>query len=330
MKDFEYAAPRSEHEVVELLSAEAGRTAVLAGGTDLIPLLKKMIATPDRVVNIMEVNSLKQLEMASDGGVFIGAAVTLDRLLDSDYLSAYTAITQAIRGLNSMQLQCQGTIGGDLCQRPHCWFFRHGRGLLADGGRQIEDGDNRYHAILGNAGPAKFVSGSRLAPALIALGATFRIVGPNPSDESVLPAEEFFRTPRHEGEGENILRPNQLLTHIYLPPAGNSSSGTYEVRHGEGPDDPLATASAALHIAEGIVHGARIVLGHVAPTPWLASEAAQSLLGQRVTPESAAAAGEAAVARATPLSNNAYKVQLAKVATKRAILLAAGLETGGF
>ena len=229
-----------------------------------------------------------------------------------------------------MQLQCQGTLGGEILQRPQCWFFRDNRGLLAAGGKLAEQGDNRYHAIFGNQGAAKFVSASRLAPALIALGATARVIGPEAADEQFVPVEKLFRVPRHEGERENTLAPGQLVTHILLPPADGIANATYEVRHGEGPDYPLAAAAAALRIEGGIVREAKIVLGHVAPTPWISDEAAAALVGRPVNAETAEAAGAAAVASATPLSNNEYKVQLAKVAVKRAILRAAGLETGGF
>jgi xanthine dehydrogenase YagS FAD-binding subunit len=229
-----------------------------------------------------------------------------------------------------MQIQCQGTLGGEILQRPQCWFFRDNRGLLAAGGKMVEQGDNRYHAIFGNQGAAKFVSASRLAPALIALGATARVIGPGDEDEQFIPVEQLFRVPRHEGERENTLGPGQLVTHILLPPADGVSSGTYEVRHGEGPDYPLAAATAALRIEGGIVKDAKIVMGHVAPTPWISHEAADAIRGLAVTAETAESAGNAAVASATPLSNNTYKVQLAKVAVKRAILRAAGLETGGF
>jgi xanthine dehydrogenase YagS FAD-binding subunit len=125
------------------------------------------------------------------------------------------------------------------------------------------------------------------------------------------------------------LAPNQIITHVMLP-ATDLSSATYEVRHGEGPDYPLTAAAAALKIEGGVVRSARIVLGHVAPTPWLSGEAAGALVGRTVDEQSAGDAGDAAVASATPLSNNGYKVQLARTAVKRAVLLAAGLETGGF
>lgn len=328
MKNFEYAAPRTEAEVLQLLSPEPGKVELLAGGTDLVGLLKAMIVTPERVVNIMEIPSLKEITELPDGSVSVGATVTLDQILAHPYLDQYPAIKQAIRGINSRQLQCQGTVGGEVCQRPQCWYYRSGRGLLA---ADAPRGADRFHAILGNSGPAKFVHASRVAPALIALDARFRILGPASDQELFLNAEDFFRTPQREGQREHTLQPTQLLTHILLPPIDGRTCATYEVRHGEGPEYPLAAASAALQLdLLGTVRAAKIVLGQVAPTPWLSVEAARALAGQRVSPALAEMAGQAAVASATPLSENAYKIQLARVAVKRAVLLAAGLETGGF
>jgi xanthine dehydrogenase YagS FAD-binding subunit len=299
--------------------------------------MKEMVVTPDRVVNIMEVPSLKTIEELPNGGVSIGAAVTLDVLLGHPYLDLYPAVKQAIRGINSMQLQCQGTLGGEVCQRPQCWFYRNGMGLLS---ADVARGANHYHAILNNDGPAKFVNNSRLAPALIALEAQVRVVGLAGSDrsddgervmEKLVPVEQLFRMPRREGDRILALAPDQLLTHVVLPPIAGRTCATYEVRQGAGPEYPLAAASAALRLDDlGFVRSAKVALGHVAPTPWIAQEAAQVLVGHRVDESRADLAGSAAVSRATPLSENEYKVQLAKVAVKRAILLAAGLNTGGF
>ncbi|HUE72231.1 MAG TPA: FAD binding domain-containing protein [Pirellulaceae bacterium] len=329
MKNFEYATPTTEAEVLELL-ADGGQAEILAGGTDLVGLMKKMVINPDRVVNVMEVPSFKTLEQLDGGVVAIGATVTLDVLLSHPYLDPYPAIRHAIGGIASAPLQCQGTLGGEVLQRPQCWFYRGGKGLLAAAGRDVEDGDNRFHAIFGNSGAAKFVSSSRIAPALIALGATARVVGPSPTDEQFLPVEALFRIPRHEGERENTLLPGQVVTHVILPPVDEATSATYEVRHGEGPDYPLASAAAAIRFEGGFIKDAKIVLGQVAPTPWISHEAADAIIGYSLNEETAEAAGKAAVASAQPLSMNGYKVQLAKTAVKRALLLAAGKETGGF
>jgi xanthine dehydrogenase YagS FAD-binding subunit len=331
MKAFEYAAPRRENQVCELLATADGPAEIVAGGTDVVGLMKKMLVNPSRVVNIKEVASLRGIS-ADSTGVTVGATTTLDEMLESPHLDAFPAIKQVIRNIGSPQLQQQGTLGGELCQRPQCWYYRNGYGLLESAGL-IERGENRYHAIFGNEGLAKFVSPSRLAPALIALGAQLRVIGGGDS-ESRFPVEALYRTPRLAGERELSLEPDQLVTHVHLPLNGGGkaklANASYEVRHGEGPDYPLVACSAALEIKAGVVTNAQIVLGHVAPTPWLSAPAAEALLGRPLSAESIREAGEAAVAWATPLSDNGYKVHLAKVAVERAIKLAAGLPTGGF
>jgi len=331
MKAFEYSAPKHESDVVSLLSSQPGETEILAGGTDLLPLMQKLLVTPSRLVNIKEVASLKTVSVDSTG-VTLGAAVTLDDLLNDARLDIFPSIKQVIRNIAAPQLQQQGTLGGELCRRPTCWYFRNGYGLLG-AAKLVERGENRFHAIFGNGGPAKYVSPSRLAPALIALGAHVRIVGAADS-EMKLPLEAFYRTPRHELQRETVLEPNQLLTHVHIPVDATSrrapANAAYEVRHGAGPDEPLVSCAAALEIVDGIVRNAQIVLGQVAPTPWLSAPAADALVGKPVNAQTAREAGEAAVAWATPLSDNGYKVQLAQVAVQRSILLAAGLPTGGF
>jgi xanthine dehydrogenase YagS FAD-binding subunit len=325
MKSFEYAAPRTEAEVVRLLAECPQGSAILAGGTDLVGLMKKMVETPDRVVNIMEVDSLKSIESDGASGVRIGAAVTLDDVADHPLLAPLSALTDAIRRINSMQLLCQGTIGGELFQRPRCWYYRDGHGLLNN---LVQQGENSQHAIFDNQGPAKFVAASRLAPALIAMNASVRVIGPNGA-ESIRPVEAVFQTPRREGQRENTLGASELVTHIMLPDPASWVSGSYEVRQGCGPDFPLAAAACGFTHSGGVVQKARIVLGHVAPSPRISHEAAEFLQGKVIDEAVADAAGDVAVRHATPLSCNSHKVQLAKVAVKRAVLTAAGLETGG-
>ncbi|REJ66154.1 MAG: molybdopterin dehydrogenase [Planctomycetota bacterium] len=334
MNNFAYAQPRRLESLLALLSPTPGETEVLAGGTDLVGLLRERVLTPERVVNVCDVEELQGVHEVPEGGALaLGAAMRLDELHEHSLLESYTALHQAICGLRSLQYQAQSTLGGELCRRPRCWYFRAGHGLLADGGRLIREGDNRYHAIFDNAGPAKFVSASRLAPALIALDARAVLVGPEPDYLSVIPLEELYQTPIDESQRETILQPNQVLAQILLPQADASAavaSAAYEVRHGEGPDDPLAAAAASLRIESGVVRQAKLVLGQVAPTPRVADTASRLLVGHAVDQLRAEAAGRAAVADATPLSRNEYKVQLAEVAATRAILKAAGLATGGF
>jgi xanthine dehydrogenase YagS FAD-binding subunit len=249
--------------------------------------------------------------------------VTLEELLASAVIrEEYPSLAEAARGVSSPQIRNMGTVGGDLCQRPRCWYFRLGYGLLAKdaaGQPMVPVGDNRYHAIFGG-GPAYFVSASSLGPALIALGAKVKIAAA--SGERELPVEQFFVAPKDDATREVALRPNEILAEVMVPSAPGRNA-TYEVRQKEALDWPLATASVALRMKGTAVASARVVIGHVAPVPWVAMQAEQMLAGKTITEDVAVQAGEAAVAGATPLSQNAYKVQLARVAVKRALLQAA-------
>jgi xanthine dehydrogenase YagS FAD-binding subunit len=326
MRPFEYARPETEAEAVAFLAEHDGQTAVLAGGTDLLNLLKQDVIAAQRVVDIKHIPSLYDV-VPENGGVKIGALVTLADLQQHALAADYQSLIDVVEGVRAIQIQCAGTIAGDLCLHPNCWYYRNGYGLTAwqNGESLVAAGDNRYHAILGNQGPAKFVSASRFAPACIAWNAKVRIAGPSPTMAEWVPLEYFYVTPRTNSQGHTILQPGQLITHVWLPAAENVCSATYEVLQLEGLDWPLASAAACVEIEGGIVRDARVVLGHVAPVPWVAASAARWLVGRPVTEETAATVGDMSVAGATPLSMNEYKVQLARTAVKRAVLKAAGL-----
>jgi xanthine dehydrogenase YagS FAD-binding subunit len=323
MQNFEYANPSTVKEAVSLLGSDWSDAHVLAGGTDQISLMKDYVHTPKRVVNIKNIKELHGISKSGQG-LRIGAAVTFDEIaIDASLRSEYPSISTAVLGITSPQIRNMGTVGGDLCQRPRCWYFRNGYGLLAlkDGKSLVPNGENRYHAIFGG-GPAYFVSASSLGPALIALGAKVTLV--SPSGKRTVDVEKFFVIPKDPQTREVDLKPNEILTEILIPSSAGMKNATYEVRQKEALDWPLATASVALQMNGNSVKSARIVLGHVAPTPWVATEAGQSLSGQSISEDTAAKAGDAAVAGAAPLSQNAYKVQLARVAVKRALLAASG------
>ena len=195
-----------------------------------------------------------------------------------------------------------------MCQRPRCWYFRNGMGLLpitADGKSMVVEGDNRYAAILGNDGPAYFVSPSTIAPVLIAYGAKIRFYSAKSPESGVreLPLEKFFVIPKAESELEHDLRPGEMVLEIVVPPpARNLRVTNYEVRQKAAFDWPLATATVALEMNGEQVSSARVVLGHVAPIPWISSAAAQALVGKNISEESAQAAAAAALsgAKAAP------------------------------
>jgi xanthine dehydrogenase YagS FAD-binding subunit len=185
----------------------------------------------------------------------------------------------------------------------------------------VAAGENRYHAILGNSGPAKFVSPSTIVPVLIAYGASMRLVGPRGSRELLL--ERFYVIPTSETEREHDLKPNEMVAEVILPPPGEMKIAHYEIRQKQAFDWPLAVAAVGLTMNGSSVQSARVVIGYVAPIPWRSAEAEGSLMGKSISEGSAKAAADAALQKATPLSHNAYKVQLAKVAVKRAIMKAA-------
>jgi xanthine dehydrogenase YagS FAD-binding subunit len=250
--------------------------------------------------------------------------VTIQELADNPKVAhAYPVITKTANEIAGPQIRNMATIGGNLCQRPRCWYYRTGHGLLAKdtkGQSLVPGGDNRYHAILGNTGPAFFVSPSTLAPLFIALGATVRLVGPNGKRE--LPLEKFYRIPTSETEREHDLKPNEIVTEVIVPLLAGAKAATYEVRHKEAMEWPLALASVVLNMKGNIVRSARVMLGHVAPVPWRSPEAEAALVGNPITEAVALAAGNAAVANAKSLGRNGYKIQVARVAVKRAILAA--------
>jgi xanthine dehydrogenase YagS FAD-binding subunit len=323
MQAFEYARPKSAQEAIQLLAGGEGEALALAGGTDLISLMKDGVAAPKRLVSLQHVSELKGISYRSGAGLRLGAAVTLEELLENaEVREHYPGLVQAAEGVSSPQVRSTGTVGGDLCQRPRCWYYRAGYGLLAvyQDKPLVPDGDNRYHAILGNSGPAYFVSPSSLAPILIALDAKVKLHGPQGARE--LSVQEFFVTPQSAQESEHALKPGELVTEILAPPPGEAKMAVYEVREKEALDWPLAAAAVVLKLEGGRVQSARVVLGHVAPVPWPAPEAEEALKGKAVDEDVAWEAGKAALSKATPLSKNAYKVQLARVAVKRAILRA--------
>ena len=323
MRPFEFASPATPAQAVTLLGATWGNVEVLAGGTDLLALMKDDVVQPRRLVNLKEIHELIGVTSTRQE-LRIGALTTLGDLADNaNIIKDYPALADALNEAASPQIRNLATIGGNLCQRPRCWYFRNGFGLLPkdeSGKDLVTNGENRYHAILGNDGPAKFISPSTIAPMLIAYGAKVRVVGPKTSREVAL--EKFFVIPRAATEREHDLRPNEIITEIVVPPPV-ANAAHYEVRQKAAFDWPLAVAAVTLTTQGSTVSTARVVLGSVAPIPWISPEAEHAMVGKEMSESTASAAAEAALRNARPLSQNGYKVQLARVAVKRAILKAA-------
>ncbi len=333
MRAFEYVSPTNKEQVATLLGEHGS---ILAGGTDLLALMKDDVVAPQRLVNIKQIDQLRGVSYQPGNGLRIGALTTIAEFAeDPNVRRSYPVLADAANEAASPQIRNLATMGGNMCQRPRCWYFRNGMGLMTktpDGKSMVLEGDNRYAAILGNNGPAYFVSPSTIAPVLIAYGAKIRLYsGKSPgSGVRELPLEKFFVIPKSENELEHDLKPGEMVIEIVVPaPTQNLNAASYEVRQRAAFDWPLAQASVALEMDGNTIKRARVVLGHVAPIPWISPEAAQTLVGKSISPDTAMAAANAAVAQAKPLSHNKYKITLAKVAVKRAILQAAGQSSGG-
>src|SRR5437588_5290910 len=324
MKNFTVYRPSTAEQAVALLDTKWGPAELLAGGTDLLDLQKEYIAQPEKVISLSGITGLAGIKSGKDG-VTIGAGTKLaDIAADADLKKLFPALTTAAGDVGGPQIRNMGTLGGNLCQRNRCWYFRdeHVDCLLKGGERCFAlDGDNRYHAVFTKGHKCVIVHPSTLAPALIALGATADVVGPKGQKRTVA-LNKFFQAPSRGGEREHVLAPNEVVLAVTIP-NGGLSNASYEVRHKQAYDWPLVQAAVAFKGAGG-AKGVQIVLGHVAPTPVVATGAAKALEGKAVNEETAAAAGKAAAEGAKPLSQNEYKVKLIEVAVKRALLTAAG------
>jgi xanthine dehydrogenase YagS FAD-binding subunit len=238
----------------------------------------------------------------------------------------YPAVVAAGGEIGTPQIRNQGTVGGNINQRPRCWYFRNEEFVCyKKGGNRCFSpaGENQFHAIFGNNGPSHIVHPSSLAVPFVAYGARFRLV--SAAGERDVSASEYFTMPTLRNVlKENVLGDDELLTHVILPPPGNVKSGHYEVRYKASHDWPLAFATVVLAMNGNTIQSARVVLGAVAPVPWRSEDAERALAGKPLNEQTATEAADAAIRAAQPLTRNGYKVQIARTSVKRAILQAAG------
>ena len=328
MKAFSYVNPTSERDAAAAMKYD-GIVLPLAGGQDLLARMKDYIDTPERLVNVKNALDASVTTMPN-GGLRIGAAMKIvDLAAHPEIAKLYPAVPAAAIEIGTPQIRNQGTVGGNINQRPRCWYFRNEEFVCyKKGGSRCfaVEGENQYHAIFGNDGPSHIVHPSSLAVPFLAYGASFRIV--SASGEREVPAADYFTMPTLQNVmKENVLADEELLTHVILPPPGNVKSGHYEVRYKASHDWPLAFATVVLAMNANTINSARVVLGAVAPVPWRSKPAEAALAGKPLNEETAAAAAEAAVSEAKPMSGNAYKVQIARATVKRAVLSAAGTKT---
>jgi xanthine dehydrogenase YagS FAD-binding subunit len=331
MKSFTNSNARDLQHAVTLAqqTRQQGRAAsFVGGGSDLLALVKERIATPDVLVNLKTIKGLDQVRPAN-GGVNIGGLITLDVLSRNDVIRRqYTVLAEAAETVATPQIRNVGTLAGNVCQRPWCWYFRNGFPCYKNGGNTCFSfaGENQFHAIFGG-GPSYIVHPSDTAVALLALDAKFRIVGP--SGERVLAATDFFALPQQNPARENVLAADEALAEVQIPaPRAGTRSTYHKIMDREAWTHAVVSAAIVLELENQVCRNARVVLGGVAPIPWRLPKVEQMLAGQRVTEDLAAKAAETALEGARPLAKNAYKVPLTKGVVRRTLLELATRRTG--
>jgi len=327
MRAFEYVKPTTVDEAVRELGRSWAEAKILAGGIDLLGELKEGIIAPQRIVNLKGVSGLRYIRFSEKEGLRLGALATLEEIETHQIIrQRYTALAEAAHSVGTPQIRNVGTIGGNLCQRPRCWYYRdeHTKCLKKGGPMCFAyNGENKYHAILGG-GPCYIVHPSDCAPALIAFRASVTIVSPR--GQRSVPVEEFFVLPSRRLDHETILEPDEIVTEIQVPtPPPNTRSTYLKFKERDSHDFAIVGAAVVMRLKDKVCEDVRIVLSGVAPIPWRSPEAEAVLKGKAITPELAEQAGKAAVAKAQPLAQNAYKVPLTQVIVKQAVLKAAGL-----
>ncbi|MBV9507872.1 MAG: xanthine dehydrogenase family protein subunit M [Acidobacteriia bacterium] len=318
MKSFANVNARDVKDAVNKLREP--NAVVVGGGSDLLGMVKDHLVQPDVLVNLKTIRGLDQIA-AKGPEIHIGGQITLDTLSHNSMIRGdYTVLAEAAESVATPQIRNAGTLAGNVCQRPWCWYYRNNFPCFKNGGSKCFSitGENQFHAIFGG-GPSFIVHPSDTAPALVALDAKFRVAGP--SGERTLAAADFFALPKVNAARENVLGKDEILVSVSLPKTAKGTRSTYhKVLDREAWTHAVVSAAMVLEMDQQVCKRARIVLGGVAPIPWRLQKVEAILAGQQITPELAAKAGEAAVEGANPLAKNRYKVPLTRNLVRRTLL----------
>lgn len=319
LPNFGYVRPSTLVDAVRELARPGARAH--SGGTDLLGCLRDGVFDAKTIVSLAGLKELHGISVTRDGGLRIGALTTLAEIArNPEIAKSYPALSQGAAAAASPQLRNQGTLGGNICQRPRCWYFRGDFDCARKNGEfcYAENGENQYHAIFGGE-TCHIVHPSDTAPALVALEAVATLTGPKGTRK--VPLGSFFVLPRVNHKKETVLSPDEILTEIVLPKAPDGARGGYRKIRARGSwDFALAGLASSLVFSAGTVAKARLVLSGVAPTPWRITEAEKAITGKLLDASTARAAAEAAVAGAKPLAQNAYKIDLVKGVVEETLL----------
>jgi xanthine dehydrogenase YagS FAD-binding subunit len=289
--------------------------------------MKEYSSQPSRVVNLKSIRGLNKLSLDAKG-LTIGALITLTELEEHQPTRKnIPGLVEAAHSIATPQIRNLGTVAGNLCQRPRCWYFRLEEvTCLKKGGDTCYSftGENKYNAILGG-GPSYIVHPSDLAPMLVALGAQLNVTGSQ--GKRVIPLDKFFTLPS-EGNlrRENVLKNDDIITEIFVPASPLTARSTYlKFKERDSLDFAMSAVAVALQMNGKTVKDVRIVLGGVAPIPWRVPDAEKFVIGKELTNDVLQEAGKIALARAEPLENNGYKIPLTQTLVRRALAKAGGV-----
>jgi len=337
MNTFEWVSPGSVAEAVSALKSAPAASDLddaarpIAGGQDLLTTMKDYITRPVRVVNLKGIRGLDKIEANGKGGLRIGALVTLAQLEENAIVRRnFPGLSEAAHSVGTPQIRNLGTVGGNLCQRPRCWYFRLEEVVcLKKGGTECyaATGENKYHAIFGG-GPSYIVHPSDLAPMLVALGASVSAVGAEGKRTILL--DKFFTLPS-EGNlrRENVLKNDEIITEIQVPASKFAAHSTYlKFKERDSMDFAMSAVAAAVAIGPNkTISEARLVLGGVAPIPWRVTKAEGYLVGKTLNADVLATVSKTALEGAEPLAKNKYKVPLTQTLVHRALAKVGGVTT---
>lgn len=323
---FEHVSVRHVEEAVSALRTHGDEAKVIAGGTDLLALMKDRVQGPKLpipkvLIDIKPIEEMQRITFERAKGLRIGAVVRIGEVVDSKVIrSEFSLLSHAARGIATTQIRNMGTVGGNLCQRPRCLYFRHPDFVCyKKGGAKCYafSGQHKYYHAVMKYGKCASAHPSDLAPCLLALGGQCVVAGEG-GREVVIPMEDFF--PGGNEHKDIVLSPDELLVGLQVPCPKEKSYQVFlksRIRHST--DFALASVAVVLCVQEGACEDARIVLGGIAPFPYRAAEAEKRILGRKLDARLIADASEASVMEARPLDMNSYKCDLSKSLVRRAL-----------
>jgi xanthine dehydrogenase YagS FAD-binding subunit len=321
MNSFQWIDARSVEEAVALLAGdERGAAVAKAGGMDLLDLIKEGIVAPTRVVNLQRIDALRGVQFDQKSGLRLGALTTLAQIAgDSAIRQRYSALAAAAAHAATPQVRNAATIGGNLLQRPRCWYFRNETFHAAR--EEVGREQSQYGAIFDNA-KTTMMHASTPATALLAYGASVHVVG-NTGKSRTIPLGDFLLTPEFTRNRDTTLANDEVLTHVGVPAVAESTRAAYTKQtERDSYDWPICDVAVVLTLRDRKVEAARIVAGSAAPVPRRLKASEDLLVGREVDERLAAEAARLAVRGATPTEANRYKVPVLETVVRRTILQA--------